>query len=107
MPQVKKLYGIVGSVGKNSILLGGHNDSIEKLQRLKYPGKNPLTNTGKFYVVFKEEIVIPKNITGRKAVVWVRPKKYRFYSTYEKNKGELVEGWKLHLVKIEENEDWP
>jgi hypothetical protein len=57
--------------------------------------------------VFKEEFVIPAGITGKKVIVWVRPKKYRFYSTYEKNKGELVEGWKLHLVKIEENEDWP
>ena len=107
MPQVKKLYGIVGFIGKNSILIEGHNDSIEKLQNLQYKGKNPLTNTNKFYVVFKEEIGIPENITGKKAVVWVIPKKYRFYSTYEKNKGELVEGWKLHLVKIEENEDWP
>jgi hypothetical protein len=106
MPQVRKLYGTVGSIGKNSILLGGHNDSIEKLRKLQYKGKNPLTNTGKFYIVFKEEFVIPPGITGKKVIVWVRPKKYRFYSTYEKNKGEMVEGWKLHLVKIEENEDW-
>lgn len=107
MPQTRKLYGIVNSIGKNNILLGGHNDSIEKLQKLKYKGKNPLTSTNKFYVVFREEIVIPKGITGKKAVIWVLPKKYKFYSTYEKNKGDLIEGWKLHLVKIEENENWP
>ena len=107
MPQTRKLYGIIGSIGKNSILIGGHNDSIEKLRELTYRGNTPLTNTGKFYVIFKEEIAIPENITGKKVAVWVRPKKYRFYSTHEKNKGELIEGWKLHLVKIEENEDWP
>lgn len=106
MSQVIKLYGIVNSIGKNTILLGGHNDSIEKLQKLNYKGKNPLTNDGKFYVLFKEEIAIPENITEQKAIVWVHPKKYRFYSKYEENKGELVEGWKLHLVKIEQNNDW-
>lgn len=106
MPQVRKLYGIVNSIGKSSILLGGHNDSIKKLQKLKYKGKNPLTRTNKFYIVFKEEIVIPLEIIGKKVAVWVLPKKYRFYSIYEKNKGELVEGWKLQLVKIEKIENW-
>jgi hypothetical protein len=106
MPTIIKLYGVVSHVGVNSILLGGHNDSIIKLRKLKYPGKNPLTNTNKFYVVFKEEVVIPLGVIGEKVTVWVRVKKYKFHSTYEKNKGELVEGWKLHLVKIEKNGDW-
>lgn len=101
MPQVIKLYGIVVSIGKNSILIGGGNESIDKIRRINYNGKNPLIDTGKFYVIFKEEIPIPENITGEKIVVWVLPKKYRFYSTYNRNRGELVEGWKLQLVKIE------
>jgi hypothetical protein len=106
MPHVIKLYGIVNSVGMNSILLGGHHESITKLKELKYPGKNPLTDTNKFYVVFKEESVIPLYVLGEKVVVWVKAKKYKFHSTYDKNKGLLIEGWKLHLIKIKKNKDW-
>ena len=106
MPQLRKLYGVVNSLGKNSILIGGHNDSVEKLNGLNYTGKGPLTNTGKFFVVFKEESNIPENIVGKKISICVRPKKYKFYSTYEKNKGELIEGWKLYMISIKLDSDW-
>jgi hypothetical protein len=102
----RKLYGVVGQVNAGSILIGGHNDSIDKLRAVKYPGKNPLTDTNKFYVVFKEEAAIPSDITGEKVVVWAQVKKYKFISSYAENKGEVMEGWKLHLIKIEKNKDW-
>jgi hypothetical protein len=106
MPTIRKLYGVVNNIGINSILLGGHNDSIIKLRRFKYEGKSPITYTNKFYVVYKEEAIIPPDIVGEKVIVWVSVKKYKFLSTYKKNKGELIEGWKLHLLKIEKNSDW-
>jgi hypothetical protein len=105
MPQIWKLYGIVQDINANNILIGGHNDSVEKLKKLNLAGKNPLKDN-KFYVVFKEEAVIPMDIIKEKVVVWVHIKKYRFRSTYENNKNELIEGWKLHLVKIEKNRDY-
>ena len=106
MPQTRKVYGIVNKINENSILIGGHNDSIDKLRGLNLKGISPLTDTNKFYVVFKEEQALPLYIIGEKVKMWVKVKKYKFHSTYEKNKGEIVEGWKLHLVKIEKNEDW-
>lgn len=106
MVQTRKLYGIVGQINQNSILIGGHIPSVEKLKNLNYPGKSPLTDTNKFYVIFNDNTPIPSDIVGERVKIWARPRKYKFHSKYSSNKGEIVEGWKIHLVKIEKNRDW-
>lgn len=100
-----KLYGVVSKIYDNSILIGGHYDSMDKLKRVRHPGKSPVLNN-KFFVNFKEEAGFSPDIAGEKVMVRAKPVPYKFHSTYEKNKGELIQGWKLHLVDITKDSDW-
>ncbi len=101
MPNLLKLFGICDHVGEKSLLIGGDNETMNKLHSFKHPGKSPLTDNNKFYVMFKETAAIPAGIEGEKITIWVRPSKYKFYSKFKNNEGEVVQGWQLNLSKIE------
>lgn len=106
--QVRKLYGIVSSIDEKKIYLGGHNDTYEKLQKIK---KNKEDNTpftcegNKFYVIINN-MSVPEHIIGEKVIIWAYIKKYRFTSSQNHNKGDLVSGWNIYATKIEKNDDW-
>ena len=108
---IRKYYGIVSSVESKRIVLGGHNDSIDKLRGLsgQLYGKttgvnsnyaNPLLEGNKFYVKC-DGSTIPPGVEGKKVTVWVYVKKYSFKSTFTHNKDQQIQGWNLMLTKIE------
>ena len=99
-----KLYGVVSIVDEKKITLGGHHDTIEKLNRLSPPGKSPIKDN-QFYALCKS-VIIPSNIVGKKVIIWGVMRKYSFTSTLDYNRGDVINGWSIHLKKLEINGDW-
>jgi hypothetical protein len=90
-----KLFGIASIEGK--ILTLGSSPSIDKLPA---GNKIPVVN-GKINININN-CPIPQ-VEGEGVCAWVRIKKYSFKSKYEHNKGEVVRGYSLYLIKIEKS----
>lgn len=90
-----KLYGIASIDGKKLIL--GASPSIDKLPTNL---KAPIVD-GKIYILINNCPIPP--IEGEGVCAWVRIKKYTFTSSYEHNKGELIRGYSLYLIKVEKS----
>ena len=102
---IRRLYGIISDISDKKIIIGGHNDTIEKLKKIiPNNGRHPVLDGNKFYI--QSNINVPTNLIGEKVEVWVYVKKYDFASTFIHNKGERIIGWNLVLEKIEKNIDW-
>lgn len=94
------LYGIVDKIEYKKIIIGGHNDSIEKLLRYKKENeKCPILEGNKVYISIKKPL--PLDFIGEKVLVKVNVKKYKFESKFSHNIGEMIEGWNLQLIEIE------
>lgn len=112
MKKIYKLYGIVSNINDKNIIIGGHNETLDKLKRINIPGNNPILDSNKFIVSYNSSHRCPicledkPNLIGEKIIVWVHVRKYTFKSQYSHNLGEEISGWKLHLVSLEKNNDW-
>ena len=90
-----KLYGIASIEGK--MLTLGASPSIDKLPA---SDRKPVVD-GKISIVINNCPIPP--IEGEGVCAWVRIKKYSFKSNYEHNKGELIRGYSLYLIKVEKS----
>ena len=99
-----KLYGVIDSVCGKKTILGGHSDTIDKLKRCPNQGKSPLLEGNKFCIY--TAVPISPDMVGEKVVAHAYVKKYKFMSTYEHNKDELIQGWTLYASKVIEDRDW-
>lgn len=100
----RKLHGVVSSVDDKIIIIGGHIPSLEKLRDINdqlTANFNPISYNN---VSINYGTVPVDNLIGKKVTVWVRIKKYNFKSTFTHNLGEVVFGWYLQLIKVEESE---
>lgn len=98
---VYKLYGILSSCDEKKIIIGGHQDSFDKIQKLIKPNdKHPLLQGGQLKIN-RNSLIIPKEYIDTKVIIWGRIKRYRFRSTFEHNEGEVVKGLYIQATKIE------
>lgn len=92
-----RLNGITGNIDHTTFLIGGDYDSYEKVERATNSRKKPLLDGLKiqiYYDPLKYEI-----LDGVKISIRVYVKKFKFTSTYDHNKGQIIEGYKLVLCE--------
>lgn len=115
MPQVLKLFGVVGSVDEKKIIIGGHCDTMDRLRKMATPahGKHPLLDGNKVQILLSANVQLVanprgkvikdlKDLNGSKVIIRAAVRKYSFKSQFIRNRGEQIMGWNLCAVSIEQ-----
>jgi hypothetical protein len=96
-----RVYGILSHFEGKKIIIGGHHDSLDKLNAAnkKMGGNGPILDGNKFYC-YSTNPTRYEHLVGEKVTALVSIKRYQFESTYTHNKGAIVKGWSLYARDI-------
>ena len=121
---MRRICGVITEASVGNIIIGGHEDSRNTLiaihdnfNTLKCSSyKSPLTATGvAISYNTKTELVDGRNLpldagvdslVGSKAIVWAYARSYKFVSTYDSNKGEIIYGWSMRATRIKKTDNF-